>query len=199
MLAGLVWSVQDWEITNIATVKLHWMKDEGSLEKYFHPESPPDPGWSQSIDTLLISHTSTCPVDWLWLGIDNEYWWCSKGVHIFVSAESAISYCNPTLDLNFVSQKQRIKNWTSYPATARYSPPSSSLPITEYNGVQWSQLLNCVCISNEILEHLPTEVTVQADFLSKSDIPGLTSGSLPAIIYGFYRKEGRKGEYWKVK
>ena len=93
-----------------------------------------------------------------------------------------------------MSQKQRIKNWTSY--TVRYSPSSaSSLPITEYNGVQWSQLLNCVCISNEILEHLPTEVTVQADFLSKSDIPGLTAGSLPAIIYGFYRKEGRKGEY----
>ena len=33
-----VWSGQDWEITNIARVKLHWMKDEGSLEKYFHPE-----------------------------------------------------------------------------------------------------------------------------------------------------------------
>ena len=71
-------------------------------------------GWSPSIDTLLISHSSTCPLDWLWLGFDNEYWWCSKGVHIFLSAESAISECKPTLDLNFVSQKQWIKNWTSY-------------------------------------------------------------------------------------
>ena len=95
-------------------------------------------GWSPSIDTLLISHSSTCPLDWLWLGFDNEYWWCSKGVHIFLSAESAISECKPTLDLNFVSQKTMNKELDilySDTASLVHSPSSSSVPITEYNEV----------------------------------------------------------------
>ena len=41
------------------------------------------------LELPFISTTWTCPLEWIWLGIDNEYRWCSKGGDSLVSAESS--------------------------------------------------------------------------------------------------------------